>query len=407
MTSRRLQVTYLSPFVPFAGIPHAGGQFLHHALSRLCKSIDITVIAPASDVNQAAAAEPDVTPVRLHLVPIRPRPRTKVGFVPRLLANTAAGVTPGWQVQRGFRRDPEVWSLISASDLVELEWAWYLAFVPDIKRTAPHVQIAAFEYDVLTESLFRRARGGDPAERTLGWIQAFRARSLEPRLLNRCGAVFVFSERDRSTLETMGVTSPVVVVDPLVERFPPAARTDGPPTVLFVGAMDRPENHQGALWLIDEVWPAVEAACPEAKLVIAGTSPPAALTQRSNKTVHVTGYVPDLHALHAEATAFVAPNLTGAGVKFKVLAAMSHGLPVVATPIAAEGIVEHAPPGVFAAVTSDRKAMRDTLIDLIRDPSRGQAIGMKARGWVHDRYDLDRSVGTLLDTYRRLVPGCT
>jgi glycosyltransferase involved in cell wall biosynthesis len=403
VTSRRLQVTYLSPFVPFAGIPHAGGQFLHHALSRLSESIDITVIAPASDVNQAAAAEPDVTPVRLHLVPIRPRPRTKVGFVPRLLVNTAAGVTPGWQVLRGFRRDPEVWSLVAASDLVELEWAWYLAFAPDVRRAAPRVPITAFEHDVLTESLFRRARRGDTVERTLGWIRALRARSLEPRLLNQCGAVFVFSDRDRSTLIGMGVTSPVVVVDPFVERYRAKSRNEGPPIVLFVGAMDRPENHQGALWFIEEVWPAVEAACPEARLVIAGASPPAALTERSNDTIQITGYVDDLDAIYAEATAFVAPNLTGAGVKFKVLAAMSHGLPVVATPIAAEGIAEHAPPGVFAAVTSDASTMREALVQVVGDRRLNEAIGNAARQWVQNRYDFDQSVATMTETYHCLV----
>ena len=403
MTSRRLKVTYLSPFVPYARIPHAGGQFLHHALLKLSESIDITLIAPASDVNRAAATNADVTPVRLHLVPIRPRPRTKLGFVPRLLANTVAGVTPGWQVLRGFRRDPGVWSLIAASDLVELEWAWYLAFAPHVRRAAPSVPITAFEHDVLTESLFRRARRGDPAERTLGWIQAFRARSLEPRLLNQCGTVFVFSDRDRSTLLSMGVTSPVVVVDPLVERYSAASPTDGPPTILFVGAMDRPENHQGALWLIEEVWPAVEAACPEARLVIAGASPPAALTQRSNRTILVTGYVEDLDSLYAKATAFVAPNLTGAGVKFKVLAAMSHGLPVVATPIAAEGIAEQAPSGLFAAVTHDAKMMQEALVQVVDDRRRSRAIGAAARHWVQTRYDFDQSVATMLVTYHGLA----
>ncbi|MGH9194214.1 MAG: glycosyltransferase family 4 protein, partial [Acidimicrobiia bacterium] len=261
----------------------------------------------------------------------------------------------------------------------------------------------AFQYDVLTESLFRRAHDGYLHERTLGWIAAWRARTLEPALLNRCDTVFVFSERDRGLLQKLGVNRPVLVVDPIVKQNPAAGPPSDPPTVLFVGAMDRPENHQGAVWMVDKVWPLVETDFPKARLVLAGSSPPESLLRRHGGSVAVTGYVDDLEALYREATVIVAPNLTGAGVKFKVLDAMSHGLPVVATPIAAEGIVEGSPPGVFAAITGDPQAMAAQLLEILEDPDTGRAIGRAAREWVRTKYDLEHSVATMLRTYRELT----
>jgi glycosyltransferase involved in cell wall biosynthesis len=99
----------------------------------------------------------------------------------------------------------------------------------------------------------------------------------------------------------------------------------------------------------------------------------------------------------------VAPNLTGAGVKFKVLDAMSHGLPVVATPIAAEGIVEGAPEGVFAAITADPRQLGERIAALLADPAHGRAIGRRAQAWVRERYDFDRSMAAVLGVYADLT----
>lgn len=375
---------------------------MYELLRRLSDSVEATIVAPGSETNHAAMAE-DVAPGEIHLVPIRPRPRHRIGFLPRLLANTAAGVTPGWQVLRGFRRDPWVWERVAASDLVELQWTWYLPFVEDIRRVAGAVPVTAFEYDVLTESLFRRARGGAAHERTLGWVAAAQARRREPALLNRCNAVFTLSARDRETLQGMGVRTPIEVIDPLVLRDAPRPSERREPVVLFVGAMSRPENHQGALWLAREVWPAVARACPGARLILAGADPPPALERLAGAGVEVTGFVDDLDPLYQQAAVFASPNLTGAGVKFKVLEALRHGLPVVATPIAAEGIAGGPESPGFAAITADPSETADALTRLLTSPEQAQAIGDAGREWVDAHYDFAGGVDRVLAVYRRLI----
>lgn len=396
------RVIYLAPFVPYRNIPHAGGQFLYHFLCRLSASVHATIVVPGSETNRAALAE-EVAPGDIHLVAIRPRPRHRIGFLPRLLANTAAGVTPGWQVLRGFREDPWVWERVAASDLVELQWAWYLPFVEDVRRAAGTVPVTAFEHDVLTESLARRARGGAAHERTLGWVAAAQARRREPALLNRCDTVFTFSARDRGTLQGMGVRTPIEVVDPLVPTETPGPSERRDPVVLFVGAMSRPENHEGALWLARDVWPTVARACPGARLVLAGANPPPALERLAGAGVEVTGFVDDLDPLYQQAAVFAAPNLTGAGVKFKVFDAMRHGLPVVATPIAAEGIASGPGSPGFAVITADPLETAEALTRLLTSPEQAQAIGEAGREWVDAHYDFAGGVDRVLAVYRRLI----
>jgi len=50
------------------------------------------------------------------------------------------------------------------------------------------------------------------------------------------------------------------------------------------------------------------------------------------------GFVEDLADAYDRHRIFVAPLLSGAGIKGKVLSAIAHGIPTVLTPVAAEGI---------------------------------------------------------------------
>jgi glycosyltransferase involved in cell wall biosynthesis len=54
--------------------------------------------------------------------------------------------------------------------------------------------------------------------------------------------------------------------------------------------------------------------------------------------VVIGGFVPEVAAVYDRHLIFVAPLLSGAGLKGKVLAAMAHGIPCVLSAIAAEGI---------------------------------------------------------------------
>ena len=52
----------------------------------------------------------------------------------------------------------------------------------------------------------------------------------------------------------------------------------------------------------------------------------------------IEGYVKDINDVFDTCRVFVAPLLSGAGIKGKVLDTLAHGVPAVISPIAAEGI---------------------------------------------------------------------
>lgn len=110
--------------------------------------------------------------------------------------------------------------------------------------------------------------------------------------------------------------------------------------MIFVGGFGHPPNRDCVLWFAREVFPAVLAKYPDIKWYIVGSKPPEDVLALASDNIIVTGFVSDakLDELYASCRLAVVPLRVGAGVKGKVLEAVYNRIPLVTTPIGAEGI---------------------------------------------------------------------
>lgn len=108
--------------------------------------------------------------------------------------------------------------------------------------------------------------------------------------------------------------------------------------VLFVGGFPHTPNVDAALYLVHEVMPLVWKSRPDARLLLVGYAPPPEVRALASERVIVTGQAPDLAPWFDRSRVMLAALRYGAGVKGKVVEALRNGLPVVTTPIGAEGI---------------------------------------------------------------------
>ena len=111
--------------------------------------------------------------------------------------------------------------------------------------------------------------------------------------------------------------------------------------LLFTGVMNYPPNNEAMIYFIEEIFPLVKQKRLDVTLTIAGREPTHELQSLAGKTsgVKLTGFVEDLRPFFSDAVIYIAPLLSGAGIKNKVLEAWSMSLPVVATPISCAGIM--------------------------------------------------------------------
>lgn len=127
------------------------------------------------------------------------------------------------------------------------------------------------------------------------------------------------------------------------------------------------------------------------------------MLRRASAHVRVTGFVDDLDPVYRAARVAVCPILSGGGLKFKVPQAMLYGLPVVATHVAAEGIVQDSGPSAFAAVTDDPGALATAVATCLLDRAAADAMGAKAREWAEHTYRFEDSVAKIVALYERLL----
>ena len=108
--------------------------------------------------------------------------------------------------------------------------------------------------------------------------------------------------------------------------------------LVFVGGYQHTPNIDAVQYFVAEIMPLVRLRMPGVRLHVVGSKPPAEILALASDDVIITGFVEDLNPLLDRMRVSVAPLRYGAGIKGKIGSAMAVGLPVVATPLAAEGM---------------------------------------------------------------------
>ncbi len=169
-----------------------------------------------------------------------------------------------------------------------------------------------------------------------------------------------------------------------------------PRTLLFTGVMSYPPNADAAFYLLDRILPRVRQFIPDVELLIAGRDPSLTLVRESRKQsgVTVTGYLDDLRPSYERATVFVAPIRFASGTQNKILEAMAMELPVVTTPVAADGLRVN---GMDAPVLVDERPedIADHLVALFADAPACGRLGMVGREFVKRQFSWEHSADLL------------
>lgn len=162
--------------------------------------------------------------------------------------------------------------------------------------------------------------------------------------------VWACSRSDRQQLQQIRRSRPTVAYIPNAidldyyqaiardRQFPQSSSQ--PKTLIFTASFSYTPNVTAAHWLIDEIFPQLQAQHPDSQLLIVGASPTDSMTTAAahNPHIQIAGRVPDMRPYLAQSTIAIVPLKQGGGTRLKILEAFASRLPVIATTKGAEGL---------------------------------------------------------------------
>ncbi|KXU90874.1 group 1 glycosyl transferase [Paraburkholderia monticola] len=326
---------FVTPFLPQKNAPQAGHRLAYDFLTKLGAESELDVLilsrTPVDEKNIEFRA--NVRNVYIKYV-------SRFDMIPSFIAN------PLTFSPRLFSRYTSaigrfICELIEKNryDTVQLEFSQCFAYALDLRRRFHDgVKIVMGVHDVQIQVVLR-------IKSLEGWLFARQTFALEQRLLKLADTVRVLSNKDGHLISGLypGIGAVQVVPIPLPGFLKDVRRskdTIEKGNILFWGAMQRRENEEALLNFVDSIFLPLRRRGLQLKLFVVGSDPSERVKRLNSDDICVTGFVENPGKYFESADIGVVPLLSGAGVKLKTLEMLAAKLPVVSTPLGAEG-VEH------------------------------------------------------------------
>jgi glycosyltransferase involved in cell wall biosynthesis len=210
----------------------------------------------------------------------------------------------------------------------------------------------------------------------------------ERRSIARAARTFVCSGLDRTILSELGFdVSRTVVAANAIQVTEPRPELLRSKSILFIGHYGYAPNAEAAERLITRIWPKLRASIDSARLIIAGDHPERIPSYAHRpRDVEFTGFFDNLETLYARTRIVCCPIRNGGGTRLKLIEAAGYGKPIVATPVALEGLEFHHASDVLVHDNDDELAL--ACARLLQDDVLADALASAAHRKARSLYSL-------------------
>ena len=204
-------------------------------------------------------------------------------------------------------------------------------------------------------------------------------RSFELDFISKTDHVFSIAPSDNHYLKSHGVHQTNYIPVSMQGKESKALK---PNAICFLGAYNWMPNKEGLLWFSNDVFPALLKQHPALTFNVAGSFSEEIKGLGNKKQIVLHGFVPSSKAFIAQHGIFVAPILSGSGIKMKVLEAMSLGVPCVLSKHAAEGLDL---PELIPVCDNNEDFIKQVSL-LLQNEDLAQKVGAQGLNYIKDNY---------------------
>jgi glycosyltransferase involved in cell wall biosynthesis len=208
-------------------------------------------------------------------------------------------------------------------------------------------------------------------------------------MIRACDATVVVSEQEGKQVEHDVPGTRLVVLPTVHEVEHHVAPPEGRAGILFVGGFEHLPNVDAAVSLVRQVMPIVWSELGDVQVSIVGSGPPPEVKALASPRVRVEGWVENLEPLLARSRLMLAPLRFGAGMKGKITQCLAVGLPVVTTPVGAEGLTGISdeghgrdPSSSLMLIGEDPRELASAVIQLYSDDELWRCLSVNGQAFI-------------------------
>lgn len=286
-------------------------------------------------------------------------------------------------------------------DLVQIEFSLMWRYASVFEGIPCTLDAHNIEYEIIAQN---RENCRNPLKRFLYAIEERKLKALEERAWRECSLCFTVSENERKTIAAaLGDDRKLItMVGVDLSRFEFLPKNEQGKRILFVGGLNYYPNLDSARYLLQDIFPRILAKDPGVGLDMVGIE----LWRVAELCSSIDGVeshenVPEILPWFRGADLLVIPLRYGAGIRIKILEAMSAGLPIVATSKGCEGLlVEH---GRELLIADDPELLAAEVLRLLNAQDLRISLAENARRFVAEHYSWETLVQRMSDGFRRVV----
>ena len=218
--------------------------------------------------------------------------------------------------------------------------------------------------------------------------------------MRRVDVTLSYNEVEHAVILSHNLDSGKVMKLPWVEKIHDTKRAfverEG---VAFLGGFNHHPNVEAVEFFAGKVVPRLVEVLPDLAFHVYGSNMPKSIRDLASPHVVPHGFVANLEDVFDTCKVFVAPLLSGAGIKGKVLAALARGVPCVLSPLAAEGIGLRQ--GYDCMIADTPEQWVAAIVMLTNDPELWATMGARGKELISDNFSAEKALLAM----RKIVEG--
>ncbi|MCH7729980.1 glycosyltransferase [Patescibacteria group bacterium] len=389
----------LTPYLPYPLL--SGGQTRsYNLIKNLSGKHEITLFSLIKHESEKKY----VGELKKYCKKVKVFKRSQSPWTLRNIVLTGFGPYPFLVIRNLVQKEREAIKKELSTDKYDLIHAETFYVMPHIPRTEIPVLLVeqTVEYLVYKHYVEERA---PLFMRPLLWIDIFKLRFWETYYWKRAKKVVAMSDSDKRQMRELvhGLDIDVVPNGIDIDYFSEKERKEAhPQRILYVGNFSWLQNIEAVEILTSTVWTKIKKEIPKAKLWIVGmnmTDEIRALQERED--IEITEGIPDIRDAYRKASVLVAPIEGPGGTRLKVLEAMASGLPVVTTPVGAEGL--GVKDGKHVLIKSNYKELATSAVKVLKNEKLAKNLGESGKKFVEKNYSWSTNAGLLDKIYKEVI----